>query len=104
MERSVLAQRRDGRKPSEMRGFSSSFFFGYSQPSSEMAAVDPFRQGGVRPIVLRRRDACERLAIVPGHPLRRMHNECGGMAQQLGQVLEGIDATQLAGMDEYADT
>ena len=42
----------------------------------------------------------QRLAVVPGHPLRRVLLQLLGMPLQLGEVVERIDAVQLAGVDQ----
>ena len=39
-------------------------------------------------------------AIVPRHPFRRPGGQFLGMALQLDQVVEGVRATQLAGVDQ----
>ena len=40
------------------------------------------------------------LAIVPGHPFRWTGGQFLGVALQLDQVVEGVGATQLAGVDQ----
>ena len=42
----------------------------------------------------------ESLAKVPWHPLRGAQGEFPGMALQLDQVVERVDAAQLAGVDQ----
>ncbi len=67
-----------------------------------MAAVDCFWPCG-RIILLRGRGRCEprqRLAVIPGHPLRWVGRQLPGMPLQLGEVVEGIGSIQLAGVDQ----
>jgi hypothetical protein len=40
----------------------------------------------------------QRLAIVPGHPFRRILFQLLGVPLQLGQIVEGVDTIQLAGV------
>ena len=43
---------------------------------------------------------CQSLAIAPRHPFRGTGGQFHGVALQLDQVVEGVGATQLAGMDQ----
>src|SRR6266496_2296668 len=42
----------------------------------------------------------QRLAVVPGHPLRGVGLQFPGMALQLRQIVERVGAAQLAGVDQ----
>jgi hypothetical protein len=42
----------------------------------------------------------KRFLVVPGHPGRRLLCQLGRMFLQFGEVVEGIDAVQFAGMDQ----
>ena len=44
--------------------------------------------------------AREGVAIVPGHPLVGMKDDFTGVLEQLGEVVEGVDTFELAGVDE----
>ena len=41
-----------------------------------------------------------RLAVVPGHPLRRAYGHFRGVPLQFGEIVEGIDPIQFAGVDQ----
>ena len=62
-----------------------------------MAAVGSRGQGSAIP-----RDgiSLQRSLIVPGHPVAGAQREFGRVLVQLGQVVEGIDAVQLTGVDQ----
>jgi len=45
-------------------------------------------------------DPLQRLAIVPWHPLRGTGRQLLGVALQFGQVVEGVGAAQLAGVNQ----
>lgn len=40
------------------------------------------------------------LAVVPGHPFRWAGREFLGVFLQFGQVIQGVDAVQLAGVNQ----
>jgi len=42
----------------------------------------------------------QRLAVIPGHPLRRTSLQLLGVPQQLGQIIERIGSVQLASVDQ----
>src|SRR5437870_9260119 len=44
--------------------------------------------------------ASQRLAVIPGHPLRWVSLQLLGVPLQLGEVVEGIDAVELAGVNQ----
>jgi len=51
-------------------------------------------------ITLNRIEVRQSLAIVPWHPLHGTGGQFPGVALQLDQVVEGVHATQLAGVDQ----
>ena len=55
-----------------------------------------FGQAGF--IILQR--VCQRLAVVPRHPLRWVGRQFLGVPLQLGQIVERVGAAQLAGVDQ----
>jgi hypothetical protein len=58
-----------------------------------------FGQAGI--IVLRGcGEPCQRIAVIPRHPLRRVLLQQLGVPEQLGQVVEGIGGVQLARVDQ----
>ena len=66
-----------------------------------MAADDPFRP--VKLIILRgcrRGESRQRLAVIPGHPFRRLLFQLLGVLLQLREVVERIGFVQFAGMDQ----
>ena len=42
----------------------------------------------------------QRLPVIPGHPVLRPLGEFPGVLLQLGQIVEGMAGTELAGVDE----
>ena len=44
--------------------------------------------------------ALERFPVVPGHPFLRAPGHVLGMPLQLGQIIEGISASKLAGVNQ----
>ena len=42
----------------------------------------------------------QRLLVVPGHPVGRMRDEFVRVLEQLGQIVEGVDAVQFTGVDQ----
>ena len=44
--------------------------------------------------------ASEGVAVVPGHPLVGMKASSLGVLEQLGEVVEGVDTFELAGVDD----
>src|ERR1700730_9988041 len=55
------------------------------------------------PIILRggrRGESRQRLAVVPGHPFRRLLFQLLGVLLQLSQIVERIGPVQLAGVDQ----
>ena len=77
-------------------------FAGHFRAFIPLAAVDPFRPGRDHHILRSHGDgqACQRIAIIPGHPIRRVLLECLGVPQQLGEIVERIDSVELAGVDQ----
>ena len=64
-----------------------------------LAGVDPFRPG--RPMILRHRwSVHQRVAIVPGHPVRGLEGKFLCMSEQFREIADGIGAIQLAGVDQ----
>ena len=54
-------------------------------------------------ILLRRSgrgDPCQHVLVIPGHPFRWVLLQFLGVPQQLGEVVEGIDSVELAGVDQ----
>ena len=42
----------------------------------------------------------QRGVVVPGHPLRRIPRQFAGVPLQLGEIVEWVGVTELAGMDQ----
>ena len=53
-------------------------------------------------MILRSGGFCQRqrLAVIPGHPFRRVLFQLLGVPLQLGQIVEWVDTIQLAGVDQ----
>ena len=62
-----------------------------------LAAVGLEGQGSTFP---RGGQLLERIPVVPGHPVGWMSSKPLRVLEQLGQVVEGIDAVQFAGVDQ----
>jgi hypothetical protein len=60
-----------------------------------MAEDDPFRQATSSYF-----NPCQRLAVIPRHPFRGPGRHFPGVALQFHQVVKGVGAAQLAGVDQ----
>ena len=47
-----------------------------------------------------RGEPCQRVAVIPGHPFRRLLSQLVGVALQFDQVLERVGSVQFARMDQ----
>ena len=74
-------------------------FTGISRSSLRMAEDYPFRPCGIHHNS-KRMGSRQSLAIVPWHPFRGAGGQFPGVALQLDQIVEGVGATQLAGVDQ----
>src|ERR1039458_3433551 len=101
--RNILAGLRTWPKTFGDFAFSDARLAATSQRSSCRAKDSPFRPARIQHTLCHIQESAgprQRLAIVPGHPVRRRLLQLPSMTLQLGEVVERIDVVEFAGVNQ----